>query len=315
MVIGVFLISSAIGTGLLLKSYTPNQLITTSLKIGDEMSYNIYNPALIILDSSIASIVITLIDSHDDTVIVYTATTIPNKHMKYLPENTIPELSGPSRYNYNYFSADEPIYLQPQSILLYDLLIFISTHSNCPARLFLFTNEIEYMNFKNYKPYKGINTSCSLRHLMNDTINTIFTLNITEPSLYYVAIEIDNGVSVTSNVSVVSVQYNITGLENPSECSQPLSPNNPSCKWTLCSEFICNRPTTYALINPSSSVDVTYTTSNAKIHGNIAIMVFIFSLILFLISTLAFIILTLATIYYRSVIFTFVKRCPSATVT
>ena len=135
MVIGVFLISSGIGTGLLLKSYTPTQLITTSLKIGDEMSYNIYNPALIILDSSIASIVITLIDSHDDTVVVYTATTIPNKHMKYLPENTIPELSGPSRYNYNYFSADEPIYLQPQSVLLYDLLIFISTHSNCPARL------------------------------------------------------------------------------------------------------------------------------------------------------------------------------------
>ena len=311
----MFLISSGIGTALLVKSYTPTQLITASLKIGDEMSYNIYNPALIILDSSISSVAITLIDPHDDTAVVYAATTIPNKQIKYLPENTIPELSGPSRYNYNYYSADEPIYLQSQSVLVYDLLIFISTHSNCPARLFLFNDIIQYMNFKNYKPYKGIHTSCSLRHLTNGTINTIFTLNITEPSLFYVGIEIDDGVSVTSNVSVVSVQYDITGLESPSECSQPLSSNNPFCKWTVCNDFICNKPTSYVLINPSSSVVITCTTSNAKVHGSIGIIVFIFSLILFSIGTLSFTIFILATIYYRSVILTFVKRFPSATVT
>ena len=279
------------------------------------MSYNIYNPALIVLDSSIASVVITLIDPQDETAVIYTATTIPNKQINYLPENTIPELSGPSRYNYNYYSADEPIYLQPQSAIVYDLLIFINTHSNCPARLFLFNNVIEYMNFKNYKPFKGTHTSCLLRHLMDHTINTIFTLNITEPSLYYVGIEIDDGVSVTSNVSVVSVQYDITGLESPGMCSQPLSANNPFCKWTVCSDFMCNRPTSYVLINPSSSVVITYSTSNAKIHGSISIIIFIFSLVLFSVGTLSLTIFILVTIYYRSVIFTFVKRCPSAIVT
>ena len=239
---------------------------------------------------------------------------MPFERMKHLPRTRIPKLSGPSRYNYNYYGADEPIYLLTKSVLIYELLIFVDIPSDCPARLFLFSNEKSYMNFKNYEPYKATYTSCLPVHSPNTTFSMTYTLNITQPSLYYVGIEIDDGVSVTSNVSVISIQYNITGLESPSECSQPLSDNNPSCKWTLCSDFICNRPidTTYVFINPTGSVKITYTTSNANIHGKDNIISFSFSLFLFIISLIALGSFFLFIIYYRVLIIKYIQHCPSA---
>ena len=74
--------------------------------------------------------------------------------------------------------------------MIYELFIFAYIPSNCPVHLFLFSNETNYMNFKNYEPYKATYTSCSPVHLTNTTFSTTFTLNVSEPSLYYVGIEI-----------------------------------------------------------------------------------------------------------------------------
>ena len=279
----------------------------------NEISTSYLSP-LVNLHSSISSIKITLIDPQYVTAVIYETDTMPIERMKHLPRSRIPKLSGPSRYNYNYYGADEPIYLLTKSVMIYELLIFVDIPSDCPARLFLFSNEKNYMSFKNYGPYKATYTSCSPVHSPNTTFSTTYTLNVTEPSLYYVGIEIDDGVSVASNVSVISIRYNITGLESPSECSQPLSANNPSCKWTLCSDFICNRPiaTSYVFINPTGSVKITYTTTNANIHGKDNIISFAFSLLLFIISLIALGSFFLFIIYYRTLIIKYIQHCPSA---
>ena len=216
------------------------------------------NVFLVSFDSSVTSINITLSNPTDGiAAVVYLTSTKPNESFDNLPQNTIPELNGKSRYNYNYYGADQPIYLLPNSQIIYIVNVFTTSTSTCPARLFLFSDESDYMNFKNYKLFQPYaRSSC----LMDP--ESIWLFNITEYFTYYVAIEIDDNVSAQSNVSVVRAYYNTTGLEKPKGCDQALTNDHPYCQVKINNtyNFHCRQSDQYYLL--------VSTTDNAEIEIN-----------------------------------------------
>ena len=117
-----------------------------------------------------------------------------------------------------------------------------------------------------------------------------WTFNITEPSNYYVALQVPEQVLVNSNASVVGVYYNTTGLASPSDCSEPLSVHHPSCEVHVCQKFYCNYiPSMYLLVDPTGNVTVNFdiTSTNIDSNGHFAgfivglILMFIFLLFVF----------------------------------
>ena len=220
------------------------------------------NAILVSFDSSVTSSVnITLTNPTDGiTAVVYLTSTKPNESYEHLPETTIPELAGKSRYNYNYNGADQPIYLLPNSQIIYIVNVFMMSTSTCPARLFLFNDKSDYNNFKNNKPFQPCATSSCL---MNP--ESIWSFNITQYFPYYVAIEIDNNVSVQSNVSVDRAYYNTTGLEKPKDCDQALTIDHPYCQVKINDtyNFHCGQSDQYYLLLSS--------TDNAEIEINYSV--------------------------------------------
>ena len=222
---------------------------------------------LVSFDSSVtSSINITLSNPTDGiAAVVYLTSTKPNESYDNLPQTTIPELKGKSRYNYNYNGADQPIYLLPNSQIIYIVNVFMTSISTCPARLFLFNDESDYMNFKNYisfQPYAR--SSC----LMDP--ESIWLFNITEYFPYYVAIEIDDNVSIQSNVSVVRAYYNTTGLEKPKGCDQALTIDHPYCQVKINNtyNFHCRQSDQYyLLLSPTDNAEIEINYIVSRITG------------------------------------------------
>ena len=245
------------------KSIQPN---TTQL-IGDDFINSDDNAFFISDDISLSSIVISLPDPGTTTVKVYSSSEKPTKRCKQLPQITIPELSGPSRYNYNYYGADSAIFLLPGSVLAYNVSVRnVSKIPKCPARLYIFNNVYMYMKYKNHESYYSVKMSdCFLTD--GTAITTFFFFNIVEPSPYYVALDIAANVTVLSNVSVSRQFYNTTGLKLANECHNTLSSKNPSCEITTCSSFFCLQPHQYILVVPDNIVNITYSLTFAKFYG------------------------------------------------
>ena len=221
---------------------------------------------LVSFDSSVTSINITLSNPTDGiAAVVYLTSTKPNESYDNLPQTTIPELKGKSRYIYNYYRADQPIYLLPNSQIIYIVNVFMTSISTCPARLFLFNDESDYMNFKNYisfQPYAR--SSC----LMDP--ESIWLFNITKYFPYYVAIEIDDNVSAQSNVSVVRAYYNTTGLEKPKGCDQALTINHPYCQVKINDtyNFHCRQSDQYyLLLSPTDNAEIEINYIVSRITG------------------------------------------------
>ena len=271
-----------LGIASLLPSILSSKAPPDSLQsIGDESSSS---SALISLSSSIALVSIKLIESQRETATIYLTSSKPTEKAQYLPQVKTPKLPGSSRYNYNYYGADEPIYLLPNSHITYAMNIVINNSSKCPTRLYLFDNFSSYINFKNNKSRSIEAVAFSPCLPVNTHSSTNFTWMINVTGSYYVGIEIDNGVIVDSNVSVYHVYYNVNGLERPENCTMPLSAEHPFCQITLCNQFYCNRNNKYLVVNPTGNIEVSYSFSAPRIYGQTRMTFFIISLIIFIVS-------------------------------
>ena len=131
MVLFVILIIlfAAIGSLLIVKSFSQTKCTTTHY-IGDYKS----KAAVIDVDSTISSINITLLEPEEQTANVFLQSVKPTITTVHLQQVTITDLSGPSRYNYNYYTADYPIYLLSNSKLIYKFSVNAMINSSCPAR-------------------------------------------------------------------------------------------------------------------------------------------------------------------------------------
>ena len=248
----------AIGSSLIVKSFSQTKGTTTHY-IGDYKS----KAAVIDVDSTISSINITLLKPEEQTTNVFLQSVKPTITTVHLQQVTITDLSGPFRYNYNYYKADYPIYLLSNSKLIYRFSVNTMIKSSCPARLYLFDNKIMYFNFKNNKTFNVTTSQCIQKNKAKPVI-----FNITKTSSYYVAIEIYTGI-VSSKVSVIQVYYNTTGLvlKYP---NYHLSSHNRSCVISTCPSFYCKEPWPdkhYIVIIPSGVVYVEYSFSSPDIHG------------------------------------------------
>ena len=251
------------------------------------------NAILVSFDSSVTSSVnITLTNPTDGiTAVVYLTSTKPNESYDHLPETTIPEFEGKSRYNYNYNGADQSIYLLPNSQIIYFVDVSMTSTSRCPARLFLFNDKSDYMNFKNYISFQSYaRSSC----LMDP--ESFWLFNITQYFPYYVAIEIDNNVTVQSNVSVVRAYYNTTGLEKPKDCDQALTIDHPYCQVKINDtyHFHCRQSDQYYLLLSSTDnaeIEINYSVSQitgcmriifVSVSGTLTLVVMIVAAIIYL---------------------------------
>ena len=296
-VITLFAFGLVVGNTSLLPSILSSKAPPDSLQsIGDESSTS---SALVSLSSSVALVSIKLIKSQRDTATVYLSSSKPTEKAQYLPSLGIPKLPGPSRYNYNYYGADEPIYLLPNSHLTYVMNIVMNSSSKCPARLYLFDNFSSYSDFKNNKSRSIKAVAFSPCLPVNTRSSTNFTWMINFTGSYYVGIEIDNGVTVDSNVSIYHVYYNISGLKSPENCTVPLSSEHPLCQITLCSKFYCNRNNKYLLVNPTGNIEVSYSFSPPRIYGKTRMTFFIISLIIFTV-TIGIPLLIVTKTFYKS---------------
>ena len=207
-------------------------------------------------------VIIKLIQPGNATLNIYISSSEPAKAFQHLPEKNTGKYNGPRRYNYNYYGGDQPIYLLPNSSITYIINKLNNNSSPCPTQFFLFDNFTSYYNFKNHRNYTPVASSpCLMGNVTKSPTNLTWIFNITKQGSYYVGLAIDTGIAVTSNVSVIRVHYNITGLvlENPSECSQPLSVDHLSCQITLqCSKFYCDRRKQFLVVKSIGEVEVSY---------------------------------------------------------
>ena len=238
------------------------------------------SPYIMTLSSSISSLTITLIHLHQHstiTAMVYIDSMLPVKITDYLPPKAMRILSG-SRYNYNYNDDDNPIYLLDGSQLIYEFSIstFTSNGTSYPTVLALFNNYTDYNNYKNGGTVTPLAVSPPLK-----VGKSTWTFHITEPSNYYVALQVSERVLVNGNASVVGVYYNTTGLDSPSDCREPLSVHHPSCEIHVCQEFYCDYISSmYLLVDPTGNVTVEFDITSTNIDSNGHFAGFIVGLIL-----------------------------------
>ena len=261
--------------------------LTKHTSIQDQIGEDPFlSPYVMTLSSSISSLTITLMNlpQHSTiTAMVYIVNTLPVKTTDYLPSKPMRPLSG-SRYNYNYYDGDNPIYLLDGSQLIYELSISTVTLDGMsyPTVLTLFNNYTDFINYINSKTVTPLAMSPPLK-----VGESTWTFNITEPSNYYVALQVPEQVLVNSNASVVGVYYNTTGLD--SDFSKPLSVHYPSCEVRVCQELYCNYISSmYLLVDPTDNVTVKFDITSTNIDSKGHFAGFIVGLILVFISILVF---------------------------
>lgn len=220
-------------------SYSASKTSDETLKIQDSSS-----PLLIMVNSSIYQVSVTLSSQNPDDAIVevFSSNASPKKVGDYLPLSHIPKLEGLARYNYNYLGGDLPVYLMDPSSIIYSFEVIEKNNMTFEtneevAVLYLFDNYVDYNQFRNYEPYRAVES-----YPIDTTNNySVAFFNITEADLYYVGIEIKDGYILESNVSVLKYTYNISGYNNPSDCNEYLNINDPTCVIKTCSKFYCKK--------------------------------------------------------------------------
>lgn len=226
-------------------------------------------PELIKLDSSVISVIISLIEPKEAQITALLTSNKPTEHRELSGVISKSRLNGPFPYVYNYYRGDNPIYLFSGSKLVYILFVTGTTTSSCPARLYLFKNRQAYENFKNGHPNSFDNSSCLFPVPHNQT----WSFEITITASYYVGIYIGYNTSVLGYISVERVFYNTAEFDKQNYCSEQLSVNNnPYCKVTTCQKALTCNDQYYLLVNSTS--DITYTKKEehffSKKNGRIA---------------------------------------------
>ena len=245
-------------------------------------------PDLIKLDSSVASVTISLVDPEEAQINALLTTNKPTEYRNLSGESLwsrIP-LNGPFPYPYNYYGGDNPIYLFAGSKLIYIMFVTGTTTSSCPAQLYLFKNQQAYDNFKNGNSNSFKKSSCVFPAPHNQT--RIFEITVT--ATYYVGINISSNTTVVGYISVEHIFYNTTEFNKQNYCSKQLSINNRNCKVTICNVPPACSKQYYLLVN--STRKITYTIIEeqlfSKIEGQIATLsaALIFVLVVIVISSL-----------------------------
>lgn len=296
-----------ISTVLLWAHVTSTSVHNDTFTIGDTQSE--YNTELLTFGSSVLTVTITLKSANDRKVFVYHVDEKPIKeeeHLPIVPMKTLTENEGVNYLNYNYNKGEEALYLMSQSTLTYNIIAYSDAlnNSGCSSKLFLFSNETNYKNFRNTNPFKSFNQSICFP--ANESgIGSNWTFEITKSFSYYVGLEIFKGHKVSGNVSAVRAYYNTTGLAKPSECKNPLTADEPSCTITyMCSDQLyCNNNESYLLIDTSGSIGSEPTEIEVIYkERNIVIPNLVFGVIMIMICLIAIVVFVFIMIYYKNVI-------------
>lgn len=141
----------------------------------------------------------------------------------------------------------KPIYLLCGSIIHYNLSItstqrLNASHSAC---LYLFENASQFETFitDTYFLVQIIDSHCFTPAATREPTLASHSFTISNAGQYYVAIELQNGVMVKANASVVRVYYNTEGLS--AYCS-----NASECQIEKCHKFLCSHSsTTYIVVH------------------------------------------------------------------
>ena len=121
--------------------------------------------------------------------------------------------------------------------------------------LYLFNNFTEFKNFRHGAPHvQYLNVHNYTSKGTKQTMQLVWTFNVTEESQYYVGINVENGATVLANVSIIRVYYNTSGLKEEHCITNNLS----DCSLKLCSSFICGKRFFYIAIETSQSAELTY---------------------------------------------------------
>ena len=243
---------------------------------------------LIKLDSSVASVAISLVEPDQAQINALLTTNKPTEYKNLIRESlwSRTPLNGPFPYPYNYYGGDNPIYLFAGSKLIYKMFVTGTTTSSCPAQLYLFRNWQSYYNFKNGNSNSFKKSSCVFSAQHNQT--RIF--EITVSTTYYVGINISSNTAVVGYILVERVFYNTTEFKKQNYCSEQLSINNRNCKVTICNVAPACSNQYYLLVNSTRNIKYTIIEEQlfSKIEGQIATLsaALIFVLVVIVISSL-----------------------------
>ena len=232
-----------------------------SVSIGDVLDSS---SALLIVNSP--AVATATFEAHTETIIFQTSE-MPLKITENCPLRSFSlsseQLDNAHRGNLNYLRGDEPIYLLSGSSIQYRISSSFTGRvgSQQLGCLYLFSSDNNFEDFINTNLIVYEKKFC-FNGLAVSNVES-YTFNITKDGLYYVGIDLQTGVAIKVNVSVVRVYYNITGLQPV--CNIP----QLSCSINLCHTFICtHKGTTYFLMKPSNNTEINYSFTSPKLHGS-----------------------------------------------
>lgn len=256
-------------------NYVDNWSVSSNITIGIGNKHPVLlNPPKFM---SVSNIEITWSFPNADSISVHK---VPCKYLKTsssnLPTVNIQPLnvSHNSRHGINYNNYSIPLNLAPGSTLSYiirssgNTFATSSTNSaiNC-IRLVLMKSIDAYSEFLTIPYTTSFKNYVSRSDCLPSSDISNFNFSIKhEQSDYYVGIESPYDITVTAEVSVVQVYYD---LNNTVKVCRSLSIYNPSCNITLCKTYLCIDESYTCILVDSTSFDViSYTSYHNKFLTN-----------------------------------------------
>ena len=232
----------------------------TQLQIGDDLANS---SALITANSSVSQLIV---QGMPPGCLVYKTAAIPPTITEQLvPKYLSASYTSSLHQHFNYLGEMKPIYLLSGSIIHYNLSItstqrLNASHSAC---LYLFENASQFETFitDTYFLVQIIDSHCFTPAATREPTLASHSFTISNAGQYYVAIELQNGVMVKANASVVRVYYNTEGLS--AYCS-----NASECQIEKCHKFLCSHSsTTYIVVHAPAEGNIQYDLTTAAIYG------------------------------------------------
>ncbi|XP_019853891.1 PREDICTED: uncharacterized protein LOC109583131 [Amphimedon queenslandica] len=263
------------------------------IEIGDKLG----NSSLLVPIRSQTSSTVTFY-SNEEPYTILLSNDIPSTITDYLPLQQLPLLSERSksvyRGDFNYLESNEPIYLLSGSSIMYNITIILTRSISIvyPACLYLFTNETCYNDFlmliQNNVTYNDSHCFFIPEVTQERTTKTVsHSFNIKNPGVYYVGIQLQSGVTVQANASVVQVYYNTTGLQKQTNCSSVLI-----CSVDVCKTSCSHETTTYFLVKPVNKTSIHYNSTSLQVTNELSsssvIVVITLTIIMILVTLVCF---------------------------
>ena len=232
--------------------------------------------------------------SNEEPFTILLSDHIPSTITDYLPLQQLPLLSRQSesvyRGDFNCLGSDEPIYLLSGSFIEYNLTITLikSIDTVYPACLYLFTSETHYKNFlmpiQNNYQYNDSHCFFMSEVTQGTAATASHSFEIENAGLYYVGIQLQSGVTVQANASVVQVYYNTTGLRQQANCSSVLI-----CSIDICNASCSHETTTYFLVKILNRTSIYYNVTSLQVKSISSSQ----SIVIVIMGTLSFVMIVL----------------------